>query len=661
MKRVVSVWLPHWPTDRFERLARSPQNASQNAYLGAHLGASGRTERSTPWPETSGASGPLVLAQMARGAHRVCALNASALALGLTRGAPVAEARARTKGCTPALRVGDWDAPGDQAGLAALARWAMRWSPDVAARCEVHDLWGVCDFGLGLDITGAAHLFGGEAGLGRDLLQRLDGLGVTGARLAVAPNFAAAWALARFADPPEAHLADADPVRARLIVAGTMDKAEALLAPAPIEALRLDEAAVSGLRALGLTCCGLVRAHIARPDGRDQLARRFSTRRYGGRASGGRASGGRASGGRPSGSRVLGDVLTRLDQVFANGPEPLEPLRPLRPMAVAARYGEPMLLREGLVAAAGDLAARLALRLDKAGGGARALVLTLGRVDGRRFEVRVGVSSPSAHAPHLARLLADRMERLEIDIGFGVDALRLTATHWDAVTHSQADLAVGDPSGRGGGGLGSSLTQADLTNAEAASLTARLADRLAARLGPERVARAERLDTWRPERRAVWRPAHAEPHPAACKSLHNTGDNTGDSIGDRAAQEALRGDPAGALLWRLAGPHGEIAEVMAETPDGPPLMFRWRARAHRVARARGPNRIAPDWWRVAPEDSGDPEDSGGPPLRDYFIVETVEGARFALVREGLYGAACRQAGQEARAPVWRVIGAGGAP
>ena len=32
-------------------------------------------------------------------------------------------------------------------------------------------------------------------------------------------------------------------------------------------------------------------------------------------------------------------------------------------------------------------------------------------------------------------------------------------------------------------------------------------------------------------------------------------------------------------------------------PEGPPLHFRWRRALHRVARAEGPERIAPEWWR----------------------------------------------------------------
>ncbi|MCG8440397.1 MAG: 3-hydroxyacyl-CoA dehydrogenase NAD-binding domain-containing protein, partial [Caulobacterales bacterium] len=81
-------------------------------------------------------------------------------------------------------------------------------------------------------------------------------------------------------------------------------------------------------------------------------------------------------------------------------------------------------------------------------------------------------------------------------------------------------------------------------------------------------------------------------------------------------------------------------EAVAEVPDGPPMLFRWRRRAHRVARAEGPERVAPEWWRE--------EDAAS---RDYFYVETAEGRRFLLFREGLYD-------RETDTPRWWAQGTG---
>ncbi len=68
-------------------------------------------------------------------------------------------------------------------------------------------------------------------------------------------------------------------------------------------------------------------------------------------------------------------------------------------------------------------------------------------------------------------------------------------------------------------------------------------------------------------------------------------------------------------------------EAMAPVPDDPPVLFRWRRVVHRVARADGPERIAPEWWR---------EEAREIATRDYFRIEDSHGRRFWLYRNGLY-------------------------
>ena len=69
----------------------------------------------------------------------------------------------------------------------------------------------------------------------------------------------------------------------------------------------------------------------------------------------------------------------------------------------------------------------------------------------------------------------------------------------------------------------------------------------------------------------------------------------------------------------------EPVDVVAEVPEGPPRIFRWRRIAHRVVRTEGPERIAPEWWRGNKQQT-----------RDYYRVEDGEGRRFWLFRDGLY-------------------------
>jgi protein ImuB len=66
---------------------------------------------------------------------------------------------------------------------------------------------------------------------------------------------------------------------------------------------------------------------------------------------------------------------------------------------------------------------------------------------------------------------------------------------------------------------------------------------------------------------------------------------------------------------------------VALLPDHPPTRFRWRRVRHRVVRAEGPERIAPEWWL-------DDRDRAEAPARDYFRVEDEAGRRYWLYRAG---------------------------
>ena len=124
MQRVVSLFLPTWPTDRLRR----------------RLGAA------APPPEA-----PLVLVGRDGRRRVVTAANTAARALGLHPGMPATQAQA----LVPGLLTHDADPKEDEAALERLALWALKlYSPVVAA--DPPD-------GLMIDASGAAHLHGGEA------------------------------------------------------------------------------------------------------------------------------------------------------------------------------------------------------------------------------------------------------------------------------------------------------------------------------------------------------------------------------------------------------------------------------------------------------------------------------------------------------------------
>jgi protein ImuB len=131
------------------------------------------------WAKSSGSAPDAPVVLTVEGTHGpvIHAVTRAAAERGARPGARVTDARA----LDPALLALPADPAGDAALVERLARWANRWSPLVE----------VDGHGLRLDVTGVAHLFGGEDGLAADVERRFTGLGLT-SRIAVAPTAAAA-------------------------------------------------------------------------------------------------------------------------------------------------------------------------------------------------------------------------------------------------------------------------------------------------------------------------------------------------------------------------------------------------------------------------------------------------------------------------------------
>ncbi len=300
----------------------------------------------------------------------------------------LADARARVD----VLQVEPHDPEADAAALARLALWATRYTPAVSP----FDAGSGAD-GFFLDITGAAHLFGGEAALMEDLSRRLRRFGLP-ARLAAAGTAGAAWALAHYqAGPPP------------LLAAG---EEAAALAPLPIEALRLQPATRTTLRRVGLKRIGLL---LEAP--RAPVAARFER-----------------------------ELLLRLDQALGRAAEPLPLIAP-PPRYHSQRYlMEPIFAQEAVVAVAARLMDNLVPVLQRDGVGARSLQLALYRVDGLCETVDLGLTLPSRDAAHVARLLDLRLEKLAgtIDAGFGFEAVGLAVTLAEPIADRQEAFTAGD-------------------------------------------------------------------------------------------------------------------------------------------------------------------------------------------------------------------------
>ena len=461
----------------------------------------------------------------------VCARGRKA---GLAPGLMLADARAMV----PELQVRPAEPAADARLLEELAVWCERYTPLVALdRSHAHDPGGA----LWLDITGCAHLFGGEPELRADLLARLRRQDLAAAA-GIADSPGAAWACARFA-PPGREIAPPG-------------EARAALGPLPVAALRLEPELGAMLERLGL----------ARIEQLYPLPRAALTARFG------------------------ADLVTRLEQALGQSAEPISP-RPARPAHRAQlAFVEPLLEAQALLTVAARLLEQLCTGLEMAGLGARRLALALYRVDNSTACVRIGTSRPCREARQLARLLAEKLQ--EIDPGFGIERAILAA--------EVVEPLLPEPLAWRGLGAGDLDQARDL---------APLVDRLSNRLGKRAVAQLVPQASHLPERaqRRVPALSQVQPEPFPVRRL--------------------QGEAPARPLRLLARP--EPIEAVAPVPDQPPVLFRWRQALHRVARVRGPERLAPEWWRA-------PEADPALLTRDYFAVEDTLGGRFWLFREGLY-------------------------
>lgn len=502
---------------------------------------------------------PLAVVAEVRGAQRLAALSAEAEAAGLARGQPLRDALA----VCPALVTRPADPAADAAALAALRRWAGRFSPWVAE--EPPDA-------LVVDLTGCAHLFGGEAALLETIAADCAGLGLT-LRAAIADTVGTAWALARYGTGPaagpltgDAIAAEARATRARaaarhpasrpappvppggVTAIAPPGQMRAALAPLPPAALRLPAETAEALARLGLRRVGdlmeLPRAALARRFGRE--------------------------------------VLGRLDQALGVAPEPVSPAAAPAHFAVRLALPEPIGLEADLLAALDRMLPRLCARLAEKGRGARRLRLQALRADGGLAAVEVGLARPGHDPARLRPLFA--MKLAAIDAGFGIDLLRLEAVQTEPV-HPVQHRGHLEAAGAIRGTAPDSTTALD-----------DLIGKLGARVGLEAITRLHPADSHIPEK-------SAQVHAAAWAAPH-------------------------AGPWPLPTPPRPLVlldrpEPLDAPPDpAPPARFRWRRRALALAGASGPERIAPEWWL------DDPAWRSG--VRDYWRVETDAGTRLWL-------------------------------
>ncbi len=327
---------------------------------------------------------PLAVVATVKNARRLVGVDANAARLGLGSGLTLADAQARE----PSLVVCDAEPAAEARLIERIADACARFTPLVAL--DGRD-------GLMLDVSGVAHLFGGEEGLVAEVEARFARQGLTVA-LGLADSPSAAWALARFS-------------RRRIAPAGLAGKDFVrLYHDMPVAALGLDAE----------SCADMARAGL---------------RRVGDLAMRPRA---------PIAARFGAEVIVRLDALNGEARGAISPRFPPPELSVERRFASPIAASEAAMATLVRLADDLALMLERHGKGARRLELMLFRVDGGARRIAVGAGRPQVAGPAMARLFTERLAggtEEEIDAGFGIDLMRLSCLAAEPVAPTQETWA----------------------------------------------------------------------------------------------------------------------------------------------------------------------------------------------------------------------------
>ena len=314
--------------------------------------------------------------------HRkvITAVTAAVQSQGIRVGMPVADAKAML----PELQVFDEKPGRSERLLKGLGEWCIRYTPTVAV--DLPD-------GLILDISGCAHLWGGEHTYLKEIVTRLHRSGYD-VRAAIADTIGAAWANSRFGQ--------VTPV----IESG--QHASALLS-LPAAALRLDPIILSRLHKLGLHKIG---SFISMP--RSALRRRFGE-----------------------------DLLLRLAQALGQAEEYIQPITVPEPWQERLPCLEPICTAAGIEIAIKRLLETLCLRLQKEGKGIRTALLKCYRVDGKIQQIEIGTNRASHHIQHLFKLF--ELKIASVAPGLGIELFTLEALKVEELLLSQEALWADNP------------------------------------------------------------------------------------------------------------------------------------------------------------------------------------------------------------------------
>jgi protein ImuB len=318
---------------------------------------------------------PFVLSAPDHGRMVITATNALAETQGIHTGMVVADAKV----IIPSLQVLDDKPEISNKLLKAFAEWCIRYTPVVSIDLPSD---------LILDVTGCAHLWGGERSYLQNIITRLKTLGYR-VRAAIADTIGTAWAIAHFGK------------NSSIIETGQQTTA---LLSLPPEALRIEPETVERLHKLGLN---RISYFINMP--RTALRRRFGP-----------------------------NFIKRLDQALGQEEEMIQPVQPVEPYHERLTCLEPIVTATGIKIALERLLETLCHRLQQDQKGLRLALLKCYRVDGKIQKIKIGTNHPSHKTIHLFKLFEIKIETIEPDLG--IELFVLEAQKVEDVSPLQENL-----------------------------------------------------------------------------------------------------------------------------------------------------------------------------------------------------------------------------
>jgi protein ImuB len=460
------------------------------------------------------------------------------------------------------------DAGRDRETLTRLAAWCERFSPIVGLdQVDQPDC-------LLLDISGLAHLFGGESGLADSILKQLARHHLA-ARVAIADTVSAAWAVARLAGSekgvrtllpgtgpsgashkrvltPFSHaFSHVTPFShdsgsaCRIVPPGDQAAVDCL----PVQALRLPERVTQQLSRLGLHTLGSLR----------ELSRTSLGTRFG------------------------DHLVERLDQLTGHAPQVIVSYHQQAAFAVRWSLEHATTRHDALQHVLAELVQRLSRQLVAQSQGVLQLQAQLICRNHRPLNIDISLFQPTVNAQHLLALA--NMQLAALHLPDAVEEIRVSAPSTAPCQQRQKELFADAPRDNPGH-------------------LALLIERLSGRLGRERVVGARLQADALPEAAYAYYPL--------------TGRQPAGAADDDPIAAAAVPQPMLRPLQLFQPPRP--VEVVGIALDGPPALFHYRRQRYRIARCLGPERIETGWWR-------------GPSVRrDYYHVQTDTGSRLWLFR-----------------------------